>query len=163
MLSTYRGGATDTNISGIMTSDVETSATNNLRNYYQWTSSVASLNMYTVAVRVRLPKDFSAWATSNALQVDYATSSTSTANNFLDTRVYLETNSTTAVAATTNSVSAVANTWTTVTIDDSVLNDGSAPDWNGADQQATIYLRMGALSSNTVRIGEIRLNYLSSF
>jgi hypothetical protein len=119
--------------------------------------------MYTVAVRVRLPKDFSAWQTTNALEVEYATSSTSTANNFLDARVYLSSDSTTAVATSTNAVSSVANTWSSISIDDSVLADAVAPEWKLAGDQAVIYLRMGALGSNTVRIGEIRLNYLSAF
>lgn len=163
VLSTFYGAGTDTNVTGAMTSDTDTSVSNNLRNYYQWLATSGTLQQYTVAVRVKLPKDFSAWATTNAMQIDFVTQSTSTANNFLDARVYLESNITTAVASSTSNASGTAGVWNTITIDDSVLDDASAPEWDAADETVVIYLRMGSANSNYTRIGEIRLNYLSSF
>ena len=164
VLTAFYGAGTDTSITGTMTSDVETSSTNNLRTYYQWTSTQASLNYYSVAVRVRLPKDFSAWPTSNALQIDYYTTSSLSTNNTVDVRVYLESNSTTAVASTIGTFSPSAGFWDTITINGSSLANGSAPDWGtAADQTAVIYLRMGAANSATVRFGDIKLNYLAAF
>ncbi len=163
VLTAFYGAGTDSSITGSLTSDADTSATNNLRTYYEWSSSQGSLNYYTVAVRVKLPKDFSAWTTSNALQVDHVTESTNASNNALDIRVYLESDVTTAVAADTGNVSAVAGTWRTETIDDSVLDDGASTEWDAADEAAVIYLRMGSLSDNYSRIGEITLNYLATF
>lgn len=163
VITAFYGAGTDSSITGALTSDADTSASNNLRTYYEWSSSQGSLNYYTVAVRVKLPKDFSAWATSNALQVDHVTESTNAANNVLDIRVYLESDVTTAVAADTGNVSAVAATWRTETIDDSVLDDGASTEWDAADETAIIYLRMGSLSDNYSRIGEIKLNYLAAF
>lgn len=163
VLSAFYGAGTDTNLNGAMTSDTDTSG-NLLRNFYQWSSSQGSLNYYTVAVRVRLPKDFSAWATSNAIQIDYSTQSTSAANNLVDVRIYNGDDTPgTAVTSSTSNVSSVASTWTTVTIDDSAIDDGGAPDWDAADESAVIYIRMGSLSNNVVKIGDIRLNYLSAF
>jgi hypothetical protein len=163
VLTAFYGAGTDTNITGSMTSDTDTSG-NLLRNYYQWSSSQVALHYYTVAVRVKLPKDFSAWATSNAVQLDYATQSTSSTNNVVDVRIYNGDDTPgTAVATSTSNVSGVASTWTTVTIDDSTLDDASAPEWDAADESAVIYIRMGSLSSNVVKIGDIRLNYLSAF
>ncbi len=163
VLSAFYGAGTDTNINGAVTSDTDTSG-NLLRNFYQWSSSQGSLNYYTVAVRVRLPKDFSGWATSNAIQIDYSTQSTSAANNLVDVRIYNGDDTPgTAVTSSASNVSGVASTWTTVTIDDSSIDEGGAPDWDAADESAVIYIRMGSLSNNVVKIGDIRLNYLSSF
>jgi len=57
----------------------------------------------------------------------------------------------------------VADTWTTVTIDDSVIDDGAAPDWDAAGETAVIYLRLGSKSDNFARVGDIKLNYLSKW
>lgn len=163
VLTAFYGAGTDTLLTGSMTSDAD-SAANLLRNYYSWNSSEVALNYYTVAVRVKLPKDFGGWATSNAVQVDFATESTSAANNLVDVRIYnADDTPGTVVNASTSNVSGVANTWTTITIDDSSIDDGGAPDWDAADESAVIYIRMGSLSDNLVKIGDIRLNYLSTF
>lgn len=164
VLTAFYGAGTDTNLTGAMTSDAETSATNTLNTYYQWERTTdATLHYYTVAVRVTLPEDFSAWATSNALQVEFVTDTTGTTANVLDVRVYLESDSTTAVAASTGNASGTADTWTTVTIDDSTLDDAAAPEWDAAGETAIIYLRMGSASSEHVRVGDVILNYLARF
>lgn len=160
-LTAFYGAGTDTNITGSMTADVETSSANSLRTYYQWLRTTdATQHFYTVAVRVTLPSDFSAWATSNALQVAYVTQSATNTVSDLDVRVYLESNSTTAVATSADNAS---TSWTTVTIDDSTLDDGSAPEWDAAGETAVMYLRMGSASSNYVRVGSITLNYLAAY
>ena len=57
----------------------------------------------------------------------------------------------------------MAATWETITIDDSVLDDAAAPEWDAADETAIIYLRMQSQSNNYVRIGDIHLNYLATY
>lgn len=160
-LTAFYGAGTDTNITGTMTADVETSAANELRTYYSWTRTTdATQHYYTIAVRVILPADFAAWATSNALQVEYVTGSATNTVSDLDVRVYLESDATTAVASSADNAS---TSWTAVTIDDSVLDDASAPEWDAAGETAVIYLRMGSASSNAVKVGDIVLNYLAAF
>gem|GEM_PF-6382751 len=162
-LSKFYGTGTDTSTTGTMTSDAEPAA-DLLRTYYNWTSSEASLNYYTVAVRVTLPQDFDSWATSNAVQVDLDTNTTSAADNVLDIYLYNGDDTPgTAVASSTGNKSGTADTWTTATIDDSAIDDNSAPDWDAGGETAVIYLRIGAKDSNFTRIGDIKLNYLSKW
>ncbi|OGY09972.1 MAG: hypothetical protein A2700_01995 [Candidatus Blackburnbacteria bacterium RIFCSPHIGHO2_01_FULL_44_64] len=162
VMTTFYGGGTDTNVTGDMTSDAETSSSNNLRTYYQWERTTDSTqHFYTVAVRVKLPDDFSAWQTSNALQIDYVTEGTTASEDDLDVYVYLESNSTTAVASNTSLT--LSTSWQTVAVDDSTLDDGSAPEWDDAGEVGIIYLRMGSGNSKYVRVGDIKLNYLSKF
>lgn len=163
VLSSFYGGGTDTSITGTLTSDAEPSA-DNLRTYYEWTSSESSLNYYTVAVRVTLPSDFDAWVADNAIQVDIDTESTDAANNAVGAYIYNgDDTPATAVATSAGNKSNSADAWATVTIDDSAIDDGSAPDWDAPGETAVIYLRVGSKDDNFVRIGDIKLNYLSKW
>ena len=119
----------------------------------------ATQHFYTVAVRVKLPKDFNEWATSNAVTVAYQTESATNTVSDLDVRIYNESSSTIVDSLTDQS----STSWATAVFDDTELNDGGVSDWDAADQTAVIYLRMGSASSNYVRIGDITLNYLASF
>jgi hypothetical protein len=160
VLTAYYGSGTDTNITGNMTSDTDTTQGTTIRNYYQWERTTdATEHFYTVAVRVTLPADFSAWATSNALQVNYITESATSTNSEIDVYVYNE-NSATIVASSTDNAS---TSWTTVTIDDSTLDDGAGSEWDAAGETVVIYIRAGSASSNFVHIGDIVLNYLAAF
>lgn len=160
VLTDYYGAGTDTDITGNMTSDTDTTQGTSIRNYYQWERTTdATQHFYTVAVRVTLPADFSSWATSNALTVSYRTESATNTVSDLDVRVYNE-NSATIVASSTDNAS---TSWTTVSVDDSVLDDGASSEWDAAGETVVIYLRMGSASSNYVQIGDITLNYLSRF
>jgi len=163
VLSTFYGTGTDASITGTMTSDAEPSA-DLLRTYYEWDSGEADLNYYTVAVRVTLPEDFAAWEESNAVQVDIDTESTNAANNLISIYIYNgDDTPATAVTSSLSNVSSVADTWETVTIDDSAIDEGGAPDWDAGGETAVIYLRMGSKDNNFVRIGDIKLNYLSKW
>lgn len=158
VLTAFYGAGTDTNITGNLTSDVETSGSNNLRSYYQWERTTdATQHFYTVAIRVRLPKDFSAWTSSNAIQVDYITESATSTNSDLDVRVYID-NDGSMASTDAESLNNTSTSWSTVSIAGSSLTEVDA-----ADETAVIYLRMGSASSNFVKIGEIKLNYLSRF
>ena len=162
-LTAFYGAGTDTSVTGAMTADVETSGSNDLRTFYEWTSSQGSLNYYTVAIRMKLPSDFDSWATSNALQINYTSEATVASDSVLDAYLYLSSNSSSAVASSTGNAAGSSGTWTQITIDDSVLDDASAPEWDAAGETAILYLRMGSRSDNFVRIGDITLNYNAKF
>ena len=163
-LTVFYGAGTDTSITGSMDSDVETSSANNLRSYYSWTTTVTSpLQYYTVAVRVTLPQDFGGWDTSQTypLTIDYATSNATNTNNNVNAYIYNQSNSTTAVASSTSNAS---TSWASIGFTNTNLTGGSVT-WgaNGTPQTAMIYLRLGSLNSNIVKIGDIKLYYLSKF
>lgn len=155
-LSTFYGAGTEASTTGSMTSDVETTSGNKYRNYYEWISTQSSLNGYTVAVRVTLPSDFSAWQT-NAITFDYMSSSTSAVDNTLAYYIYNE-GSGTVVTSATGLVSGTANTWTSATTTSSGLSN-----WATANVSATIFLRMQAKTGGKIRVGDIKLNYLSKW
>lgn len=156
---TANGSAT---INGTLTSDL-TGSSDGWRNYYQWTSSQTTLQDYTIAVRFRLPSDFASWQTSNAIQVNYVTQVTTTADNRLDVDIRNQDDTPgSSVASSNTNASSVAATWTTVTIDDSAIDDGAAPDWDAAGETAVLLLRVYSKDSNYVRIGDIILNYVSN-
>jgi len=166
-LSTFYGSGTDSSITGTMTSDAEPSA-DALRTYYDWKSTEATLQYYTVAVRIRLPQDFSDWAASNALQIDINTENTSSSNNLVSVYVYNGDDTPgTAVTTDLSNVSSSGDTWETVTIDDSSLDTGGTPYWDGAGETGVIYLRLGSKDDTDdgyhARIGDITLNYLSKW
>ena len=152
---------------GFMTANASQSATPssfNYENYYQWTSNQSSLNDYTVAVTVTLPKDFSGWPSSgNAMTIDYNTALTTSADNALDVYIYNKGDTTNIpVYFKTNNTSASQKTWTTVNITGAQLTGSSS--LNAAGQQAVVYLRMHAMNTvNYVQVGDIKLNYLSAF
>jgi hypothetical protein len=121
------------------------------------------LHYQTVAVKVSLPKDFSTWAAGNAVTVDFATTNTSAANNLLDVYIYRDDSYASPVWFSTGNVSGTGDTWTTVNFTGAQLDDGSGVDWDTADQTAILFLRMGSQSNNNVKVGAIKINYLSKF
>ncbi len=159
VLSAFYGDATDTNVTGTMTSDADSSG-NLFRTYYQWSRTQSTQHWQTVAVRVTLPQDFSAWTTSNALQIDYKTGSATESNSEVEVHVYNSSNATEVTHVITGTAS---TSWATQTIDDSVLDAGNAQDLDAAGETAIIYLRMGSQSSNAAQVGDIKLNYLAKF
>ena len=156
---------------GLMTSDASTSAnlnlggtTNNFLTYYEWSSSQTSLQDYTVAVRVKLPADFSSWAPGgSALQLAYDTELGGNGSNKMDFKIIPEgqaSNASTPSVYYQNQNSA-AKTWSTINVSANDLND--APTWNTASASAIIYMKMYSRDNNHVQIGDIILNYLSKF
>ncbi|GEM_PF-1444999 len=153
---TANGSAT---INGTMTSDVTGSA-DGWKNFYEWNSSQTSLQDYTVAVRFKLPSDFSSWATSNAIVVNYVTESTANTNNKIDIDIRNEDDTPgTTVTTSSANVSGVAATWTSVAIDDSVIDDGAAPDIDAAGEDIVLLIKLYSKDSNYSRVGDIVLTY----
>jgi hypothetical protein len=155
-----------------MTSDASPSATATYQfeNYYQWngaSDTSPTLNSYVIAVRVTLPKDFSAWASGNAVTVAYNTAFASNTLNALSVRVYNNGDSTgTPVAFSLNNASS-AKTWTTINFTGSQFTSG-AQTWgaSSADAGKTAVFYLQVQSSNTpnyVQVGDITLNYLAAY
>jgi len=161
---TASGSAYTTNGSnGFMTSDASPSAspsTYNFENYYQWlsTQTTPGLQTYVVAVRVTLPKDFSDWAQTNPVTVDYNTSSTATNSNL---NIYLY-NPTSATPIAYHQGLATSGPWATNSISYSELTAGTAK-WNSSNPTAVFYLTMQAWNNAYVQVGDIKLNYLAQF
>lgn len=154
VLTPFYGAGTDTNISGTMTSDAETTPASNIRSYYSWERNAATQHYYTVAVRVTLPQDFAAWTASNAIVVSYVTENATDTNSDVDVRVYLEGSGTVDASDLDNA----SVTWTTASFGSSDLDL-----WNAAGETGVIYLRLGSQSGNFARVGDIKLSYLASF
>jgi hypothetical protein len=145
------------NIIGSMTSDASPSA--NFRTYYEWKSSQATLQDYTVMVRYTLPSDFSAWQAGDSITVSYNTDSTDPAFNKMDVILYNgTTGSATPVCYKPANVSSSGKTWTTIACP---LADLTA--WTTAGQQGVFYLKLYSQGSAYVQVGDITLNYLAKF
>jgi len=121
------------------------------RHYHQFESSETGLQDVYVAVRFTLPEDFTAWATSNAIQIEYRTESGTSVNCHVDSYIY-KSGAASLVASSENN----ANTsWSTIVIDDSVLGSWSAGDI------MEIYLKLETRTDYYARVGKIRFNYTS--
>ena len=103
--------ADGTNNVGAFTSDREATGSGSLYsfNYYEFSSGQTSLQDYDVYARWEVPENFSSWATSNALTIDYATEDTSSANNKIDIQITKENDADTVTSST--NVSPTAGKW----------------------------------------------------
>lgn len=154
-------------VNGSMTSDASPSATPtsyDWQNYYQWVAaSDGTLQDYTVAVRVTLPKDFSAWATGNCLTIAYNTALVSNTKNALEVYIYKDQDTSgIPVAFSTGNASGTSKNWTTINFTSTSF--AGAKTWNTAGATAVIYLRLRSANPvNYVQVGDITLNYLAAF
>lgn len=163
VITPFYGSGTDTLITGTMTSDADNSS-NALRTYYSWSSSQSSLNYYTVALRLQVPNDFSEWDPTQGIAIRYSTHSTSSADNSVNVYVYNAVDTPgTAVYTSSTLVSSPADDWDLLSIPATDLINGSAPELQTPNDHFMIYMRLGSKSGNTVRIGDIRLNYYSKW
>ncbi|OGC45452.1 hypothetical protein A2V49_03380 [candidate division WWE3 bacterium RBG_19FT_COMBO_34_6] len=155
ILTPFYGAEQDTNISGTMTSDSDTAPATSIKTYYNWQRNASTQHFYTVAVRITLPPDFSAWATAtNAVTMGYKTASTTSTNSLVDARVYMEGDAT----LDASSSGQTSLSWSTINFTSADLDI-----WNAAGETGVIYLRLGSQSSNWARIGDITLTYLASY
>lgn len=147
----YSGAVLDGTGIGTMTAGYDSVAN---KNYYKWTSTQGTDQFYSIVVRMRLPSDFSAWASTNPLSGDIWTDNvgnTGATVTVLDTA-----GATDGTFNNANVLPASANTWTTST--------GS--NFSGtytADGMITLKLTFNAKSNAAVQVSEITFTYLSSF
>ena len=120
-------------------------------------------------VRVKLPEDFSAWATSNAITISYNTELTTSDTSKMDVFVYnadstlSAADSATPVAYYQANVSATVKTWLNLSIDDSDLDAEANNDLDAPGDEAIIFLKLYSKDNNHVQVGDIVLSYLAKF
>ena len=148
--TSLRGAAASGNNTVTFSSDQDV-VSSVARNYYEGISSEASLQDYYVALRYTLPEDFGAWASTNAIQIEYRTESATYLNCHVDAYVY---KSGTA-ALVTNSTDNVNTAWSTIVVDDSALGS-----WSSGDI-VELYLKLETRNNYYARIGKVKLNYTS--
>ena len=139
---------------GNLTSDYTNSTTGDRHTYYEWDSGEASLQDYTIVVRFTLPDDFGVWDATSAIVFDFITEDASSANNQIDISVFLESGA----SADATDLDNVSTSWTTTTIDDSILGECDA-----AGETCVIEISMQSQSNFFARIGDITLNYDADF
>lgn len=121
------------------------------RHYFEFSSSETSLQDYYVALRFTLPEYFNAWATSNAIQIEYRTESGTSINCHVDAYIY-KSGAASLVASSENNAS---TSWSTIVIDDSALGT-----WSSGDI-VEIYLKLETRNDYYARVGKVRFNYSS--
>jgi hypothetical protein len=136
---------------GSMTSDAEGTSSDSM-NYYEWSSSETTLQDYDIRVRFTLPSDFVSWDT-DAVIFNYATETTSSADNKADFYIYEESTAT-VDASFTDRVSSTAGVWGSATIPNTSLTDCDT-----AGETCVLILRSYSKNDNYTRIGDITLKY----
>ena len=139
------------------------------KNYYELTSDNSVLQDYTVMIRIALPSDFERWSSGDcpgsecAFSVRYQTGTSSVINNFVSVRINNDDDTPgtplASLAASTNTA------WSQITFSDVSLDDGSAPDWDAANETAVVRIKMGANNGAGAfsRVGDIVLNYVAKY
>ncbi|MFH1706070.1 MAG: hypothetical protein ABH867_04160, partial [Patescibacteria group bacterium] len=156
---------------GSMTSDnmLNVGGTSGWSNYYQWSSTEAALQDYTVMVRVTLPQDFDTWetgacpGTTCALEIYYQTGVGSTADNSFSAIINNDTDTPDTAVCTIAAVQ--STTWTSTGCTEAVLNDAAAPEWDAAGETAVMRIKLAANSTASAlsRVGDIILRYKAKF
>ncbi len=125
----------------------------NKRNYYQWTTTEATLQDYDIFVHYQLPKDFVGWDDTGtpAFSVQYRSTSASTADNELSITVY-DTNGA-PVSLVGGGTHLASTSWTSA---DLGFADGST--WT-AGNEIMIKLTVSAKNSQQMHLGSIQLHY----
>jgi len=121
------------------------------RHYYEGISGQTSLQDYYVALRFTLPIDFGAWATTNAIQIEYRTGSMLSTDCHVDVYLYKSGNG----SIITSNEDNVNVNWSNIGISASALGSWSAGDI------LELYLKLESRNSNYARIGRIAFSYTS--
>jgi len=135
---------------GQLTASGGTSA---LDNSYVWTSTRSGIQDYWIAVRVRLPDNFSSWDVVKPIELRYKTGVASNANNHVTVRM----KDTAGANVTLTNGGALSNVaWTT----GSVTGPQAAGTWTPKGY-FTVYVKLAANStaSANAAVGFINLNY----
>lgn len=146
--TSLRGAAADGN-NTITVSTGEVVVSNTGRNYIEGTSAETSLQNTYLAVKFTIPDIFDAWATSNAIQIQFISESALSINCHIDVDIYKA--GTAAVVA--QSTANASTTWSTITIDDSDLGSWSAGD------VMEMYIKLESRNDCYVRVGPIKFNF----
>ncbi|HEX8923548.1 MAG TPA: hypothetical protein VF828_02340 [Patescibacteria group bacterium] len=159
-----------TNNNGSMTSDnILNTGAGGWKNYYEWTSTQAIIQDYSVLVRVTLPNDFDSWETGScpgstcAMEVNYQTGVGTTDVNYVAVRVNSDTD--TPGTAICTLAGAGSTTWTSYGCPSSTLTSGSSPQWGTAGSTSIIRIKLAAnnTGSAAARVGDIVLRYKAKY
>lgn len=139
------------NNTGSMTSKLDLT---NRRNYYKWTTTQATAQSYDVVVQVPIPNDFSAWASTTPISIDTYSSDTTNGTISIEAR---DTASAVVTGINFASVTPTATTtWQT-------KSAGTISGTYTAGGYMTLRIRMTSPTSGDVRIGNIKLDYLTKW
>ena len=138
------------------------------KNYYQWTSTQASNQDYTIITRITLPQDWAGWETGScpgstcALEVAYQTGLAATTNNGVQVQVSHDTDTPGTVMCTI--AEAASTSWTSFGCTSTNFTNG-VPDWDAAGETAVLRIRLKANStaSSQSRAGDITVRYKAKF
>jgi hypothetical protein len=142
---------------GTMTAGFDATQT---ENYYQWTTSQSTNQSYVIAISVPLPDDFGGWYGTTPISVDVKTSNTT--NGTVTAKLYDSAKSLQSANWNTCSLTPGTTSWTTVT--GCALSGGT---WTASTNTSTSYitllLQLQAPTGGTTEVGNISLNYTSSY
>ena len=120
------------------------------RNFYNWTSTVGTLQDYDIKVPISVPKDFQDWL-DPSLQVIYRTATGGTADNKVDVFVYDTAGVAVTLSGSTTDLSSTS--WATTNIE--FLG---SPTWT-PEEHLLIVLRLYARNNFGAHLGNIQLRY----
>lgn len=121
-----------------------------IHNYYSWTTAEASAQDYDIWIRWRVPDNFSAWASSNPVKV--FGKRTDITNNAVNVYIY---DTVGTVETNANGAQVAGTTWTQTSI-------SSLAGTYTAGSYMTIRIKVTADTSDSVQVGEINLDYLTT-
>ena len=135
--------------SGTMTSGLDLSAS---QNYYNWTSTLATLQCYDVVVQVPIPAEWNGWTAAPVYNVKSSVLVSATMNaEIRDSSGAIDVNNN-----YINITPGTAATWTAV-------SGGSLAGTYTAGGNMTLRIRMSAKSSALANLGSISIGYYSKY
>lgn len=122
----------------------------NKENYYKWTSTQSSLQDYNIAVRVKVPDDFSHWDGTAPIQFRYRTNASSSADNQMDVTMLDTAGS---AVSLTGGADLANQSWTTATI--------TGPESSGTYTPGSYITIIIAMQARTTNSGEAHAGFLN--
>jgi hypothetical protein len=120
-------------------------------NFYEWKSTLNTLQDYDIVLQVGIPKTFTGWESTNPWQFNYRSSSANNSTTKADIFIY-DTNGN-PVTLTGTSTNLASTSWAQTN-----LNFSGTPTFT-AGESFLIIVRLYAKDSETMNLGEIKLNY----
>lgn len=124
----------------------------NKENYYHWTSTKTTpLQEYTIAVRVRVPDNFSVWDANRPVQLRYRTGTADNTENLVSLRMQDTAGAWVTLSSNEN---LAATSWTTTTI----LGPQAAGTYTKTGY-ITLFIKLATKSTGSADAGFINLNW----
>ncbi len=123
----------------------------NKQNYYHWSSTKAAIQDYWIAIRVRVPDNFSSWDPVKPIEFRYRSTSGTAGVNHLTVKVLDTTNS---EVALTNGAGLANTSWTTANIKGVEAAGTFTP-----KSYFTILVKLATTTAGSADAGFINLNF----